>query len=723
MAEAASFSPRSRDVGRAKVRRQVSSAQQRAQRLHSQGVADAKGDRWKLALRAFREAARLAPDHPGIHYCEGVALCRFDRFDEAIEAFREELRIVPEHAPALAEIGTCCARTGRLREGIPYLQKGLSLRPHMPLAQFSLGLALLTDGRRKEAIEALDKAIEFDGAYANAYRTRGLAFAMDGQFDRSIDDLQAAATLESKNYKAILELGVNFGAAAREQQAARLFEMAASVAPEIALPQYVFGQFLINQRMFERGLGYVDRAIELNPLQAEHYVARGFGLLGQGRIEEAVVGFRRAGELDPQNAAIAGTLLFALQHKPGVTKAELLKEHKRWGGLCQAEAGADRLTFPNDPDPARRPRLGLVSADMHKHAVAFLTLRAFEQLAAHGFEIICYKTDRKREDDEFSERYKAFAAAWRDVSDLDDVALTAQIAEDGVDILFDLSGHTAGNRLSVFARRAAPIQLGWAGYVGTVGLDTYEGLIADPVEIPPQDDLFYVEPVIRLPDCYVCYHPPIDPPAVAPLPCASQKRFTFGCFNRPAKLNEEIGKAWAEILNGTPNSRILMVYGGLNETATREAVLGVLERGGAPRNRIDLVGETEQAKLLLAYAEVDLGLDPFPYSGGVTTLEAMWMGVPTVTFVGETFAGRHSATHLTAAGLGQFCAQTIDDYIATAISWSRRRDELAELRNSLRDRVAASPLCDAPRLAQNLSRELMRLWSGWCADRRNRALG
>lgn len=692
----------------------------RARKLHAQGVAEAKANRWKQALQAFREAARLAPEEPGFNYCKGVALCRFDRFDEAIAAFKEELRVVPDHAPALAEIGTCLARTGRRREGIPYLQDGLRLRPAMPLAQYSLGLALLTENRRAEAIEALSHAIRLDGAYADAYRTRGLAFAMDGQFERSVDDLHVAAALDSKNYKAILELGVNFGAQARDEQAARLFEMAAKAAPDIALPQYVFGQFLINHRHYERGLDYIRRAIELDPLQAEHHVGLGFGLLGQGRIEEAVAAYRHARELDPKNAAIAGTLLFALQHKPGVTKGELLTEHKRWAALYRPGAAADRFGFPNGPDPGRRLRLGLVSADMHRHAVAFLTLRAFEQLAALGYEIYCYKTDRKRDDDDFSGRYKAIARAWRDITDMDDAAVTAQIAEDGIDILFDLSGHTAGNRLSVFARRAAPVQVGWAGYVGTVGLDTYDGLIADPVEIPPGDDAFYVEPVVRLPDCYVCYHPPTDPPPVGPLPCLAQKRFTFGCFNRPAKLNEEVGKAWARILEQVPGSRILMVYGGLGEAATQESLFGVLGRGGVPRDRIDLVGETEQAKLLLAYGQVDLALDPFPYSGGVTTLEAMWMGVPTLTYVGDTFAGRHSATHLTAAGLGEFCTHSIDDYVAAAVAWSQKREELALLRQGLRERVAASPLCDAPRFAQNLSQELMRLWAGWCEGRRER---
>lgn len=693
---------------------------QRAQDLHQQGVAHARQDRWRQALRAFNEAVRLAPDQPAFNYCKGVALCRFDRFDDAREAFMEELRVTPTHAPALAEIGTCLARTGRTRDGIPYLQEGVRLLPNMPLAQYSLGLALLTENRRNEAIDALDKSIMLDAGYAEAYRTRGLAYVMDGQFDKAVDDLRAAATLDSQNYKAILELGMNFGAAARDRQAARLFELAADSAPNVALPQYLYGQFLISHRQFERGLNYVDRALALDPLQAEHYVARGFGVLGQGRVEEAVAAYRRAGELDPANAAIAGTLLFALQHKPGVTREELLREHKRWALLYRPQAPTDRLAFPNAPDPARKPRLGLVSADLHRHAVSFLVLRAFEELAVLGYEIVCYKTDSKRQDDDFSERYKEISVSWRDVSGMDEPTLGRQILEDRIDVLFDLAGHTAGNRLSLFATRAAPIQLGWAGYVGTVGLDTYDGLIADPVEIPPEHDASYVERPIRLPDCYVCYHPPEKAPEVPPLPSATGGRFTFGCFNRPAKLNEEVGKAWARILEEVPDSRILMVYGGLGEASTRDAIYGVLGRGGVPRERIELVGESEQPKLLEAYGEVDLALDPFPYSAGVTTLEAMWMGVPTVTFVGDTFAGRHSAAHLTAAGLSGFCTDSVDDYVAMAVGWTRRRDELAELRRTLRPRVAASPLCDASRFAGNLSRELMRLWTEWCEARNAR---
>ncbi|HVJ51886.1 MAG TPA: tetratricopeptide repeat protein [Aliidongia sp.] len=645
-------------------------------------------------------------------------MCRFDRFDEAVAAFERELAVTPDHAPSIAEIGTCLARTGRTAAAIPYLQRAVGLMPGLVPAQYSLGLALLTEDRRGEAIRAFDRAIALDGAYADAYRARGLAFVMDGQFERSVEDLHVAAAINSENYKAIIDLGVSFGRAERSLQSGKLFEMAARVAPDIALAQYFFGQFLINQRQYERGLHHIDRALELDPLHAESHVGRGFGLLGQGRIEEAVQAYRRGGELKPEDAVIAGTLLFALQHKPSVTEAELFQAHRRWGALYRkGDAANDRRHFPNPPDPERRPRIGIVSPDMHRHAVAFLTLRAFEDLAAQGFEIVCFKTLRTRQDDEYSERFKAAATAWHEIFDLDDEAAMKLIAEEGIDILFDLAGHTAGTRISVFARRAAPIQLSWAGYVGTIGLDTYDGIIADPVEIPPGHDHHYVEPVIRLPNCYVCYDPPPKPPAVTPLPCLQEGHVTFGCFNRPAKINSVLAAVWARILDAVPGSRLLMVYGGLGEASTRESVLRILEDGGLDGARVDLVGRTEQAELLEAYGRVDLALDPFPYSGGVTTLEAMWMGVPTVTLVGETFAGRHSASHLTAAGLDQFCTRTADDYVACAVDWTQRPEALAALRATLRAQLAASPLMDARGFGRDLAEALEQQWRGWCAAR------
>jgi protein O-GlcNAc transferase len=210
-------------------------------------------------------------------------------------------------------------------------------------------------------------------------------------------------------------------------------------------------------------------------------------------------------------------------------------------------------------------------------------------------------------------------------------------------------------------------------------------------------------------------------PDVASLPSLGTGRFTFGCFNRPAKINQEVAKAWARILEQVPGSRILMVYGGLGEAGTQQSLHGVLGRGRVPLDRVELVGQHEQRKIVAAYADVDIALDPFPYSGGVTTLEAMWMGAPTITYVGDTFASRHSATHLTAAGLREFCMPDVGSYVAAAASWSTRREELAEIRRGLRRRVEASPICDARRFGQNLSDRLTILWRDWCKGRRARS--
>lgn len=685
-----------------------------AHRRHARGLKHAKAGRFELAAREFEAAALTAPDRPDFNFALGGALSKLGRIEEAMAAYQRELAILPGDAPSLAELGGCLARLGRRQEAILCLEAVLQSRPDMPYAQYNLGLALLSENRRLEAIEALGRAIALDPGYADAHRLRGLAHAMGEDVEKAAIDLRAAAAIDSKDHESMLAVADILNREARDLEAGRLFELAARMAPDLAFPQFVLGHFLIAHRRCEEGMAYVERALALDPLLPEAHAARGYGLLGQGRIEEAVAAYRRACALRPNDAHLAGNLLFALQHRPGVTEPELLAAHRSWGALFRRQAPRDRRSFANDPAPERPLRIGLVSADMRRHAVAFLTLRAIERLAALGHGIYCYKTDRKFADDAFSARYKAIARSWRDVTDLDDQGFAALVQEHEIDILIDLSGHTAGNRLGLFALRAAPVQLSWAGYVGTIGLDTYDGVVADPIEIPQGHDAFYIEPVIRLPDCYVCYQPPPGAPETGPLPFLETKRFTFGCFNRPAKLNASVAQAWARILELTPRARLLLVYGGLQEEGTRESVYRILESGGLARERVDLVGESEQARLLEAYAQrVDLALDPFPYSGGVTTLEAMWMGVPTVTLVGDTFAGRHSASHLTAAGLGAFCVRSVEDYVALAVSSAQRPQELAALRARMRQMVAASPLTDEVGFAANLDAALRQAWSRW----------
>jgi len=688
----------------------------RGKKHFDQGVDHTTHGRWKQALRDFEKAIFYAPDQQTYYYCYGVALTHANRIEEAIKVFHKELAINPDHPSTLTEIGTCLARMGRQKEGITYLQRGLARWPNMVHAQFSLGLAYLDEKHTNEAIIAFTKTLALDPSYVAAYRQRGFAHATLGNENDSIEDLWAAAALSKQDYETLVSLGIRLEMRQRDFDAGTLLEAAARMAPDRALPQAVLGLYLINRRQAEEGLVYAQRAIELDPLLPNAYVALGFGLLGQGQIDEAVAAFRRAGELSPTDSSVAGSLLFALQHNPGVNEAEVYEAHRRWASLYQPAAGAkERQAFTNAPDPERKLRIGLVSADLRGHAVAFLTVRAFEALPTLGYEIFCYKTDGKMRDDKFSDRFKAISKSWTDISRLGDDECRDLIEEQGVDILFDLSGHTAGNRLSLFAKRSAPIQLSWAGYVGTTGLDTYEGIIADHIEVPVGREQFYAEPIVRLPDCYVCFEPNPKAPPVGPLPSLENGSFTFGCFNRPAKINIEVARAWKRILDRVPNSKLLLVYGNFKEEGTRKNITRIFEEAELSLDRVEMLGESDQIKLLTAYNRADLALDPFPYSGGVTTLEAIWMGVPVVTIVGETFAGRHSASHLTGAGLQQFCTDSVDAYVDMAVDWASRKEELAELRRGLRDQVAASPLLDAERFARNLDQAMRGLWEDWCA--------
>jgi predicted O-linked N-acetylglucosamine transferase (SPINDLY family) len=328
----------------------------------------------------------------------------------------------------------------------------------------------------------------------------------------------------------------------------------------------------------------------------------------------------------------------------------------------------------------------------------FLALAALEQLDRQKCWLACY-ADRPWED-AYTARFRQAAAAWRTIWHLSDEELAAQVLRDEIDVLVDLGGHV-GRRLLAFARRPAPWQVTWLGYVGTTGLDTMDGLIADRFHVPPGEEAAYTETVLRMPHDYICYGPPEDAPPVGPLPALARGDWTYGCFNNPAKFHPGLFDLWAEILRRVPGARLLLKYGGLDQAPLQERIGRQFAARGVDPARLVFEGWSEHRGLLARYGEVDLALDPQPYSGGLTTCEALWMGVPVVTFPGRTFAGRHATSHLHHAGLAQFVARTPQEYVDLAVSWSQRPQELATLRAGLREQVRRSPLCDAAAFARD----------------------
>jgi predicted O-linked N-acetylglucosamine transferase (SPINDLY family) len=342
-------------------------------------------------------------------------------------------------------------------------------------------------------------------------------------------------------------------------------------------------------------------------------------------------------------------------------------------------------------------------------------LCALEGLRSLPCETYGYSVSSARDD--LTDRMIAASTAWRHARGLSDEELADQIRADRIDLLFDLGGHTADNRLLVFARKPAPIQLTWIGYVGTTGLSAIDYLVADRRHVPEGSESHYRERVIRLPDGYICYDPPTYAPAVLPPPASAQGCVTFGCFNSPAKIGPDVLAAWMMVLLGVPGSRLLLKYKGMDDPATGRLLRGFFADGGVAPERIELHGVTRHDDALATYGRVDIALDTFPYSGGLTTCEALWMGVPVVTWPGETFAGRHSLSHLSNVGLTETVARRDrSHYVEIAVGLARDLPRLAGLREELRPRMAGSPLCDGDRLARNLLASLRDPWREWCTD-------
>jgi predicted O-linked N-acetylglucosamine transferase (SPINDLY family) len=348
------------------------------------------------------------------------------------------------------------------------------------------------------------------------------------------------------------------------------------------------------------------------------------------------------------------------------------------------------------------------------HPVGYFTVRLFEALNRQEFSTFVYSDRPGR--DPLSARIEQNVFAWNDVIGMSDEALSQRVRDDQIDILFDMAGHTASNRLMVFARRSAPIQITWAGYVGTTGLAEMDYLLADRYHVPTGSETLYREDVLRLPHGYVTYEPPPDAPPVTPLPALENGFFTFAAMCNPAKVNPAVLELWSQILQRNTNARLLLCYSGWNDIGNQRRVLaGLGDRIDAAR--VDFKHCNGPSEVLALYGQVDLALDTFPYSGGLTTCEATWMGVPTITLPGDKFAGRHSFSHLSNVGLVECIAHDQADYVARAVELASDLQRLQVLRLTLRQRMTMSPLCDGAAFAFHFGQIMRGVWHRWCAGK------
>lgn len=454
-----------------------------------------------------------------------------------------------------------------------------------------------------------------------------------------------------------------------------------------------------------------NRAINIQP-NANIYNALGFTLTAAGELDKAVEQYRLALALEPNAALIHSNLLLTLQYNPSVDDEELFKEHLQWNVCHGVFRRKNIYSFTNDRNKDKRLKIGYVSGDFRRHPVGYFLMPVMQEHDRSNFSIYCYYEGDN--EDDYTTIFKSKADAWRVSKGLNDVELYNIIRSDSIDILIDLSGHTRGNRLTMFAQRPAPVQVSWLGYCGTTGLSEMDYLISDELVSPRGSEKYCSEKILRLPDSYLCYQPPEYVPEVEMLPALRNGFVTFGCFNNYSKLTHYALTLWGAILNKLPSSRLVIKNLALRDESIRKYCLHLLASIGIEESRVDLWGESEtHLEVLQCYNMVDIALDTFPYSGATTTMESLYMGVPVVTLTGTRFCSRVSTSLLTTAGLYPLVAETTDKYIAIATNLAMDVNSLSSLRSVLRQRVTISPLCNGKAFTKELECAFRQAWQSW----------
>jgi predicted O-linked N-acetylglucosamine transferase (SPINDLY family) len=670
--------------------------------------------KWPDAELLLRQAVALDPREPEYHENLSVVLFALRKFPEAETEARSALELRPGFPEAETRLGNALFELGRREEAVQAYRRALVRKPACAETENNMASALLLLNRPGEAEAACRRAIAIQPDYANAHYNLGAALQTQGRHADAVAAFRRALEINPTLAGAEIHLGNLYQTLGQREDAVAAYRRALALAPETAEAENNLAGLLESLDRLEEAEAAGRRALQIQPSLAEAACTLASALHAQGRVDEARDLYRYALEIKPNLLPFAHSkALFCEQYCPDVTPAGLAKSHARWDEQHAAGLRSTWCRFAGSPDPDRPLRVGFVSGDFGRHPVGTFLVRPLEALDRAACTVFAY-SDRVHAD-ALTARIKAACGTWRDTLALDDGGLAEQIRTDGIDILVDLAGHTA-HRLQVFARKPAPVQVTWMGYVGTTGLAAIDALIADRYHVPAGAERYYRERVVRMPDDYICFDPPADAPAVGPVPALAAGQVTFGCFNNSAKVTPAVAALWAEILTRVPGSRLVLKYRWLNDTPTRRRYVELFTRHGIDPARLDFSGGVAPAELLSVYNRVDIALDPFPYSGGLTTCEALWMGVPVLTCAGETFAGRHSLSHLSNVGLGDLVARDHQDYVARAVQWAAALDWLSDLRQVLRARVAAAPLCDGPRFAAHLLAALRGLWRDWCAS-------
>ena len=635
---------------------------------------------------------------------------------EARDLCTQMLKKDPHNADVLYFLGVVYSRLEKHDLAITFIKRSLQENPNNADAYHIVGMSFQAQGKLDEAVEYYRKTIEHNPQYAEAYNNLGNVLKERKQSEEAIEYYQKAIELKPELGTAYYNLGVIAQEKDRYQEAVTYFKKALRFDPTNDNIYHIMG--LAHNRLGEiqEAIQCFEKALQFNPGLADAYNNLGNTFQENGKPDDAEKCYRNALAIQPDFPFCYSNLLLTMNYNPRHDMQTIHSEHMHFAKQYAMPLAASITSHRNDRTAHRRLRVGYVSPDFRQHSVAYFIEPVLRVHNHRDFEIFCY-VDVPNSDDT-TLRIQGLPDHWRSIYGKSDEEVAAMIRSDKIDILADLAGHTARNRMLLFARKPAPVQVTWIGYPATTGLGGMDYKIVDPYTNPPgTNEQYYTEKLIRMPESFLCYLPDSRSPAIGPLPLLYSGHVTFGAFHNFARVSSDILSLWSKILKKIPNAHFVIKSRIFADKPTCRHILDFFFQNGIASDRIQLLPfQTSVAEHLDLYRNIDIGLDTFPYNGTTTTCEALWMGVPVISLEGKTYASRIGVGLLSNIGLGDLVAKTPETYVEIAHQLAHDTEKLQMLRGRLREMMIQSPLMNVQKFITDLEHLYRTIWKEWCSQ-------
>jgi predicted O-linked N-acetylglucosamine transferase (SPINDLY family) len=666
------------------------------------------------AEASYRLILQQQPDHPEALHLSGVVAYQRGNVEEGERLVLRALQFEPNNSKFLSNLGLILAKLGKLPEAVAAYRKALEASPDLAETHFNLGLALQAMRITQAAMECYSRAVALRPQWADAHFRLATMLLVLRVPEKAIQSYCNAVAADPNHARAWNDLGCALQSKERYEEAIAAHERALAVRPDFAEAMYNLALAYRGARRLNDAADALRKAVQIRPDFPDAWNNLANAMKNLGELDEAIQCYKQTLGLHPDFAEAHSNLVLLSLYSPDRDAASIKQDMVCWNDRHAAPLARFIRPYSNDRSPDRRLRIGYVSPDFCGHIVGLMLYPLFYEHDPAEFEVYCYANLVC--DDWLTNRFRRSSRGWHDIRQSSDEEAAELVRSDRIDILVDLAGHTANNRLRIFAQKPAPIQVTFGGYPGGTGMSTMDYHFTDPYLDPKGlTESHYVEKLVRMDGSFWCYEPQLmqtdGKKEVLPLPAVINGYVTFGCLNNFCKMNDGTLAAWGKVLTAVADSRLLMM---VPPGPQRQRIVDKLAAQGIDPQRIEFVPYQSRQDYLDTYNRIDLVLDTLPYNGHTTTLDAMWMGVPVITRIGSTAVGRAGLSHLHQIGLSELAAENDEQFVAIASRLAADWSVMVDLRATLRQRMLKSPLTDSRRFARNVESAYRQIWRQWC---------